>query len=73
VFILEPRDCFINVHNRCGSSSVIDTVYVDIGDSPGTNTPVKRYRGSARIAEFRLSYSVKCGSGFFGDHCTGKL
>ena len=62
------NDC-TEVGSRCGRSYLIDIVLININIRPGTRSGRRTYSGTAGIARFTISYSVRCALGYYGDAC----
>ena len=69
-FILESRDCEIDVNEKCASHVSIDQVFIEMNIPVGTNSPEQTYHGNLRIVRFDVSYSVRCAVDHYGADCS---
>ena len=71
-FVLTPRDCTPNQEGRCVflETVLIDEVVITMDVPVGTRRPEQTYRGNAGLAQFTVSYSVRCAVDHYGADCT---
>ena len=66
-FILEVADCA--GFPICGEAAFIDIVSINMSIPVGTSSPRQVYIGHAGIAQFGVSYEVRCTGSFYGGDC----
>lgn len=67
--VLTARDCSIDADLYCGQNYLIDTAIVPIDTHVGTSSSEQTYTGDADIAQFNVSFTVRCDSDQYGGDC----
>ena len=62
-------DCNLAQSEDCNIVERIDAIPVDVDITVGTASPETTYIGLAGIAQFNVSFLVRCADGFYGQDC----